>query len=145
MATRRDLLGEPPAPIPGRIAVVGVCASGKSALVSRLRELGYDARSCAQEHSFVPDMWQRISRPQVLIYLDASVQQTLARRPLCNAERVLCQERRRLAHARKHCHIYLCTDGLSEIEVLDTVLSRLRTLDLPPPRFDPHQNGREPP
>lgn len=137
-------LGEPPAPIPGRIAVVGVCASGKSVLVAKLRALGYDARSCAQEHSCVPDMWQRLSRPQILIYLDASAQTVLERRSLGNVEDVLRQERQRLAHARKHCHIYLPTDTLSEARVLEIALCHLRTLGLFPPRSDTERDTREP-
>ena len=33
-----------PQPVAGRIAVVGVCAAGKSTLVAQLVRLGYDAR-----------------------------------------------------------------------------------------------------
>ena len=56
------------------IKVVGPCASGKSSLTARLRELGYDAHSAAQDHSYVPDMWQRLNPPDVLIYLDVTVE-----------------------------------------------------------------------
>ena len=45
------------------IAIVGVCASGKSTLAKALRERGYNARQVLQEHSYVPYMWQRITRP----------------------------------------------------------------------------------
>jgi len=65
-----------------RIAVVGPCASGKTALVERLRKLGYEAHECVQEHSYVPTMWQKISRPDVLIYLDASPEERARRRHL---------------------------------------------------------------
>ena len=57
-----------------RIKMVGPCASGKSMLAASLRELGYDARSAAQDHSYVPDMWQRINPPDVLIYLDVTLE-----------------------------------------------------------------------
>jgi len=114
-------------PIPGRIAVVGPCASGKTVLAERLRALGYDARQCAQEHSYVPDMWQRISRPQVLIYLDASLP-TIARRQGRSdwTPARLAEQHHRLRHARQHCHLYLPTDGLSEEEVLEQVLGFLQ-------------------
>ena len=36
-----------------KIAIVGVCASGKTTLVAGLREAGYDAYNVAQEHSCV--------------------------------------------------------------------------------------------
>ena len=81
MSDRRPLLDLAISPlIPGRIAVVGVCASGKSTLVAALCTLGYDARQCGQEHSHVPDMWQRLSRPQVLVYLHGSDGVVLSRR-----------------------------------------------------------------
>ena len=57
-----------------KVAVVGVCASGKTTLVSALRQFGIDAVDVAQEHSLVPHMWQVITRPDVLIYLDAGLQ-----------------------------------------------------------------------
>src|SRR5450756_723826 len=90
----------PPA-VDGRIAVVGVCGSGKSTLAAALRLHGYDARECAQEHSYIPDMWQRISRPQVLVYLAASLNVVLSR--LCSYVTVeLYQEQlTKLAHARE--------------------------------------------
>ena len=56
------------------IAVVGVCASGKSTLVRGLQARGWNARHVVQEHSYVPDMWQRITQPDLLICLDASLE-----------------------------------------------------------------------
>src|SRR6476660_778659 len=41
-----------------RVVVVGVCSSGKSTLVGRLKTAGYDAHACSQEHSYVPHLWQ---------------------------------------------------------------------------------------
>ncbi|MFH1086922.1 MAG: hypothetical protein V1772_14330 [Chloroflexota bacterium] len=128
--------GRAPQPVPGRIAVVGVCAAGKSALVSQLCSLGYDARSCAQEHSYVPDMWRRLSRPQVLIYLDASLEVARQRRHVAYEERYLHGQRTRLAHARAHCHIYVNSDALDEPEVLRQVLEALRALGHGPSRSD---------
>jgi hypothetical protein len=121
-----------PDAVPGRIAVVGPCASGKSELVARLQALGYEARHCAQEHSYVPDMWQRLSRPQVLVYLDASLQSIAQRRRIDYDAAYLEEQRRRLAHARAHCHIYVDTDLLNLRGVLAAVLRGLRERDIRP-------------
>jgi len=119
-----------PCPIKGRITVVGVCASGKTALVERLRAQGYDARHCAQEHSQVPDMWQRLSRPEALVYLDVSLEVIRCRRPADYDEGYIQEQRRRLAHARQHCHIYVLTDALSIEDVSGRVLAELHKLGM---------------
>jgi len=108
-----------------RIVVVGPCASGKTALVEQLRKLGYEARECVQEHSYVPAMWQKISQPDVLIYLDASLATIAGRRSADWSERYLAKLNRRLSHARQHCDLYVQTDGLSEEEVLERALGFL--------------------
>jgi len=118
-------LPEPPPAIGGRIAVVGVCGAGKSTLVDALRRLGYDARQCGQEHSYVPDMWQRISRPEVLVYLEASPEAARRRHPVPLGDARFAEQRRRLSHARNHCHIYVDTDHLTAEEVLQAVLRAL--------------------
>ena len=70
---------------PMRVVLVGICGSGKTTLAQGLRRLGYEVKECGQEHSEVPYMWQVISRPDVLIYLDASERSDLPARgaPLC--------------------------------------------------------------
>jgi adenylate kinase family enzyme len=45
------------------IGLVGVCASGKTTLAKILEEKGYHCRHISQEHSYVPDMWQRLTHP----------------------------------------------------------------------------------
>jgi deoxyadenosine/deoxycytidine kinase len=109
-----------------RIAVVGPCASGKTALAERLRNLGYEARECTQEHSYVPTMWQKISRPDVLIYLDATLAVVAERRSADWSEEYLAKLNHRLSHARQHCDLYIQTDRLSEEEVLERALDFLR-------------------
>ena len=109
-----------------RIAVVGICASGKTALAECLQDLGYEARECTQEHSYVPTMWQKISRPDVLIYLDASLPAIAERRSADWSEEYLARLNRRLSHARQHCDLYMQTDGLSEEEVLERALDFLK-------------------
>ena len=54
------------------VGIVGPCGSGKSTLVEGLEKHGYECRHIAQEHSYVPDMWQLITQPDILIYLNAS-------------------------------------------------------------------------
>jgi hypothetical protein len=110
-----------PDPIEGRVAVVGVCASGKTVLVEKLRALGYDAHACAQEHSYVPYMWRLLVRPQILIYLGASLDTIRQRGRTSFAAAYLQEQRRRLRHARMHCDIYVNTNDLGERDVLHVV------------------------
>ncbi|MBC7233089.1 MAG: hypothetical protein H5T68_07615 [Chloroflexi bacterium] len=104
-----------------RIVLVGVCGSGKTALAQGLRKLGYEVRECGQEHSEVPYMWQVISRPDVLIYLDASEEVVYRRGQRHYVTGCVEEQRRRLAHARAHCDLYIMTDELTESQVLDKV------------------------
>jgi len=103
-----------------RIVIVGPCASGTTTLAESLRRAGYEAHPCAQEHSYVPDMW-RMSQPDVLIYLDATLDTIRRRREVSWGEEHLITEKERLAHARQHCDLYLPTDQLSKEEVLQRV------------------------
>ena len=132
MSPRRSAIEGLPEPIKGRIAIVGGCASGKSMLVDRLRARGYDARQCAQEHSYVADMWQRLSRPKVLVYLDVSLEAAKRRRRLDYGRDYLEEQRRRLSHARQHCDIYVDTTHLSEAKVFRQVVLALEALALKP-------------
>lgn len=100
-----------------KIVIVGPCAAGTTTLATGLTKLGYDAHPCAQEHSYVPDMW-RMSGPDVLIYLDATMETIRRRREVSWGERHLAAEHRRLAHARQHCDLYLSTDDCTREQVL---------------------------
>jgi chloramphenicol 3-O-phosphotransferase len=115
---------------PLRVAVVGVCAAGKSTLVAVLRDAGFDARHVAQEHSYVPYMWQRIGRPDVLIYLDVDYETVHKRRPQLHYRPAdWIEQVRRLAHARQHCDLYLNTTQLAVAEVQARVLAFLSELE----------------
>ncbi len=108
-----------------RVVLVGICGSGKSTLARELLARGYEVRECRQEHSGVPHMWQVISRPDVLVYLDAT-EDTLnrrGRRPYMPG--LVEEQRRRLAHARAHCDLYITTDDLTPSQVLEHVLGFL--------------------
>lgn len=111
-----------------RIKVVGPCASGKSVLAARLRELGYDAGSAAQDHSFVPDMWRRLNPPDLLIYLDVTLEAAHRRGRVGTGwnQAYLDEQHWRLRHARAHCDLYLPTSDLTEERVLTKVLGFLR-------------------
>jgi deoxyadenosine/deoxycytidine kinase len=113
------------------IKVVGPCAAGKSTLTDGLQRLGYDASSAAQDHSYVPDMWQRVNPPDVLIYLDVTLEEA-HRRGRCGSgwdQAYLDEEHGRLRHARAHCNFYLATDGLSVAEVRNRVVDFLQQME----------------
>ena len=115
---------EPP---PLRIAIVGPCTSGKSTQAKLLRDQGYEVRTPAQEHSYVPYMWQRLTNPDILIYLDVNYDQVAQRRPRNpgTPER-LAEQHERLAHAREHCDLYVDTSDLMPDEVNGRVLGFLQ-------------------
>ena len=108
-----------------RIAIVGPCGAGKTTLADRLQALGLNARQIAQEHSFVPAMWQLITKPDVLIYLHASFETCQQRKQLAWRPQDYAKQLRRLKHAREHCQISVETDGLSPDEILARVLNEL--------------------
>lgn len=106
------------------IAVVGVSASGKSTLAAGLRTAGWNARQVLQEHSYVPYMWQRITNPDLLIYLDCEIETTRRRRNNPNFEAwIYDAERFRLRHAREHCNLYIATDHLTPAAILELALA----------------------
>jgi len=110
-----------------RILIVGPCASGKTTLERRLARLGYDAHSCAQEHSYVPTMWSLVNKPDVLIFLDAQLSTIVQRSADYWDEAYLQKLRHRLRHARTHCDFYLATDDLAKDEVLKLVVKFLES------------------
>jgi deoxyadenosine/deoxycytidine kinase len=111
-----------------KIGVVGPCAAGKSTLIAALRQHGIHARHIAQEHSYVPDMWRRITNPDLLIYLDISYPLTIQRRQLSWTREEYDEQISRLKHARVHADIYISTDLLTPQQVLEFVLKSLESL-----------------
>jgi len=110
------------------VGVVGPCGAGKTTLVGALRRLGFNARHIAQEHSYVPSMWQRISHPDTLIYLHASYATTVQRRKLSWSVAEYEEQIKRLEHARLHANLYIDTDELTPQEVLDRAIFHLKNL-----------------
>lgn len=110
-----------------RIAIVGPCSSGKSTLREALHTAGYaNVRNPAQEHSYVPDMWRKLSKPDLLIFLDVDYAATLQRRPHqdLGAKRIQ-EQKQRLAHARQNADFYLDTSQLNPQQVQQQVLAFL--------------------
>lgn len=112
---------------PAKLGVVGPCASGKTTLIAGLRKYGLEARHIAQEHSYVANMWKRISNPDVLIYLHVSYPLTLVRRKMEWTEEEYKKQLDRLQHAREHADLFVDTDLIDPNEVLQRVLDYLRT------------------
>lgn len=111
------------------IAVVGPCASGKTTLVEALEERGYTARQIVQEHSYVADMWEQVTKPDLLIYLDASYETCTARKNLDWTPQEYQVQIERLGDARANCDLYIETDELSPEEVIRAAMDFLTSLD----------------
>jgi chloramphenicol 3-O-phosphotransferase len=123
---------EPASPGAGDIIkVVGPCKSGKSTLVAGLQAAGYAARSCGQEHSETPAMWQRIHPPDCLVFLEVSLETMRARVNRSDwSDDLLATQQRRLAHARQHADLIVATDLASAQEVLGQVMAFLEQCGL---------------
>jgi nicotinamide riboside kinase len=122
----------PESPRSVTIVVTGVCASGKSELVRRLRERGLAARSVAQEHSHVPALWKHEGEPDVLVYLQASARAVRRRGRITVSPAILAEQRARLRDAKRHAHVRIQTDHLTPDDVERIVLARLAGLGMLP-------------
>lgn len=108
-----------------KLGVVGPCASGKSTLIASLNKCGYNVRHIAQEHSYVPTMWRRITNPDVLIFLDVSFELSKQRRNLNWTEAEYAEQHHRLRDARQHADLYVDTNNLTPEQVIKRVLDFL--------------------
>jgi len=120
---------EPPGKPNPLIGVVGPCASGKSTLIAGLTRLGFHTRHIAQEHSYVKDMWQRLTNPDILVFLNASYPITCQRRKLDWTEADWQEQQQQLSHARAHADLYLDTDKLSIEDVLNKAVEFIHQKD----------------
>jgi cytidylate kinase len=108
------------------IGVVGPCGSGKSTLIAGLEKHGYRCRHIAQEHSYVKTMWQVITNPDVLIFLECSFENSTSRRKLNWLPQDHEEQLRRLSHAHQNADIIIDTNNLTPEEVLTQALTHLR-------------------
>jgi len=115
---------------PPVVGVLGPCAAGKTTPVRELRGRGYTVKHIAQEHSYVPDMWQRIAKPDILVYLDVSYLVTLKRRKLNWTQTEYQEQVRRLQHARQHAALIIATDTLTPEEIVVSLIDWLTTHQL---------------
>lgn len=69
----------------------------------------------------MPDMWRRITNPDVLIYLDVSYEVSMRRRQLGMSSEEFGQQLERLSHSRQHADFIINTDSLNPEEVLEQV------------------------
>jgi ATPase subunit of ABC transporter with duplicated ATPase domains len=116
-----------------KVGIVGPCTAGKSTLINRLRGrynvvLGH----IAQEHSYVQTMWQRISQPNWLVFLDVSYPVSMQRKKLNWTIAEYQEQQRRLAHARQHADFYLMTDELTPDQVAEKVGEFLVNMGIKP-------------
>ena len=80
------------------------------------------AHEVAQEHSLVPDMWRRITRPHLMVYLDVSPGVACRRRSMDAPPRWWARAACRLELARQEADLYILTDALTPQEVLERTL-----------------------
>ena len=67
------------------------------------------------------NMWQRISQPNWLVFLDVSYPVSMQRKKLDWTVEEYQEQQRRLAHARQHADFYLMTDDLTPEQVAEKV------------------------
>jgi hypothetical protein len=111
------------------IGVVGPCGSGKSTLIAGLEKHGYRCRHIAQEHSYVKTMWQVITKPDILIFLECSFGNSTARRKLNWIPKDHEEQLRRLSHSFQNANIVIDTNHLTTREVLEQALAQLKKLE----------------
>lgn len=109
-----------------RIAVVGVCASGKTTLVKGLKDAGYDAYNVAQEHSGIHNFWNK-HHPDILVMIDATLPAIKKRRLVYWDQERLDVQHKRLADARAHANLFIQTDAYNADEVREQVIDYIET------------------
>ena len=105
-----------------KIAIVGVCASGKTTLVAGLKAAGYGAYNVAQEHSCIHNFWAK-HHPDILVMIDATMPAIHKRRVVYWDENRLAVQHQRLTDAREHANLYIQTDALSAAAVRARVIA----------------------
>lgn len=109
-----------------RIAIVGVCASGKTTLVKGLKDAGYDAYNVAQEHSGLHNFWNK-HHPDILVMIDATLPAIKKRRLVFWDQERLDVQHKRLADAKEHANLFIQTDAYTADEVREQVIDYIET------------------
>ncbi len=109
------------------IAIVGICASGKTTIIKRLLEAGIPCRHIAQEHSYVCNMWQRLVNPDFLICLDVAYESTITRKKLNWTVAEYQEQLRRINNARENADLIIDTDAHSIDETTHLIIEGLMT------------------
>jgi GTPase SAR1 family protein len=109
-----------------KIAVVGGCGSGKTTIVHELQTRGYDAYVVGQEHSGVPDLWNR-RRPDVVIYLDVTLEAVRQRRSEGWPEWLYNVQQRRLQSASDEADIHVNTAELTVEQTMEQIIKSLES------------------
>jgi adenylate kinase family enzyme len=109
---------------------VGPCGAGKSTLAAHLQKSGFRVKSIAQEHSYVSDMWQRLTKPDILIYLEVSFENTILRRNLNWTISEYEQQLYRLRHARQNAHLVIDTNPFTPAQIQVQVVEFLESLGI---------------
>jgi dephospho-CoA kinase len=104
------------------VGVVGACGSGKTSLCKNVHGDAFELRHIAQEHSYVKDMWKRITNPKFLIYLDVTYENTIKRKRLNWTRAEFDEQLQRLEHARQNADLVIDTNGMTEAQVAQKVL-----------------------
>jgi cytidylate kinase len=108
-----------------KIAVVGGCGSGKSTIVGELCALGYDAYVVGQEHSVVANLWER-QNPDVLVYLDVTLDAVRHRRDENWPEWLFVVQQRRLKPASEAAHVHVNTSDHTVEETVRAIVTSIR-------------------
>jgi hypothetical protein len=76
----------------------------------------------------VQAMWQKIAKPDILIYLSVSFPLGTARRRLNWHKQDYDEQLRRLEHARRHANLSIDTDDLTPEQVLQRAINYLKDM-----------------
>lgn len=110
------------------IGLVGPCAAGKTTIAGLLKEKGYSVRQIAQEHSYVPYMWKRITNPDLLVYLEVTYENTMLRKALRWTQAEYQIQISRLEHARQHADLTINTNILTPDQAVTRILLAIEHL-----------------
>lgn len=107
-----------------RVVVVGTCGTGKTTLAEGLKQLGYDAAVCGQEHSEISNLWQHTD-PDLVIALEADIGTIRQRRTPDWPVSLLETQMARLAGAREAAAVTIDTGVTSREATLARAIAAI--------------------